>query len=214
MSPGRPGASPIFVAVSAVCSVAAGLAAAFAASGLDWVPFRGFTFTAVWLWLAWLTVSLVAMIVAARRLFSHRHLIGLAWLCVPVLAALMEIAGWRVGDALRFAWYKSTYDAVVASAKAGKCSGQDLKARGVAVDSWDCDDPITIVFPWDGFLSQWWGVVYDAADEFAKRPRKRIATWTHRRSGEFLSCSWASFGVGHHYYIAYGDYGTGPNGCD
>ena len=214
MLPPRPGASPTIIAVCAICSIATGLAVVFAASGLDWMPFRGFTFTGVWLWLAWLLVSFVAMIVAARRTIRGRYLLALAWLSIPVLAALMEIAGWRVGDALRFTWYKSAYDAVVASAKAGKCSGRDLKALGVAVDSWDCDDPITIVFPWDGFLSQWWGVVYDAADEFAKRPRRRAASWTHRNTGELLSCSWASFGVGNHYYIGSSSFATRPGGCE
>lgn len=168
-----------------------------------------FFFVAIWL----LVVPIAAVVVAVRTMTKRRYLQGLAWLGFPVLAAAIVILGSHAGDALYFVWHKSAYDAVVASAKAGKWAGEDLRAHGVVVLSWDCDGPITIVFRWEGLLDNWSGVVYDAADEFAKRPPARTAAWKSRDTGQLLSCSWASLGVGNHHYIGSGSFAGGPEGC-
>jgi hypothetical protein len=214
MPPEGPDPSRVFLALCVGWLIITGLVcAAIAPWEMAWaflvVTSPLFFFAATWA----LVVPIAAVVVAVRRMIKRRYLQGLAWSGFPVLAVAIAMLGSRAGDAIYFVWHKAAYDAVVASAKAGKCTAEDFKARSVAVDSWDCDDPITIVFPWDGFLSQWWGVVYDAADEFAKRPRTRAAAWKSREIGDLLSCSWASFGVGNHYYIGSGSFASGPEGC-
>jgi hypothetical protein len=155
---------------------------------------------------AWAIVPTVALILAVKRFRAQRFAASIAWLGVPAAAILIYFAGTTIGDRVHFWIEKSSYDRVLADAHAGKCEAGDHKPWGVAIDAIDCHDPITVVFIWDGFLSAWNGVIYDAADEIAKLPEDRSEGWRSREIGKLLGCSGATYAFGAHYYRAGGDY--------
>ena len=160
----------------------------------------------------WIAVPIAAFGMSIKRLWAGRYYRAAAWSLVPAAVVVLCLYGSVIGDVEAFWLNKASYDRVVADAAAGRCSSEDRQHWTVATDAFDCSEPIIIVFIWDGLLSSWSGIVYDAADQIIKSPNERSAAWKNREAGRLLSCSRAWLALGGHYYRAGGNFGGGP--CD
>jgi hypothetical protein len=157
----------------------------------------------------WIAAPIAAFVMGIQRLRARRYYHAGAWLMVPAAVIALFFYGSVAGAMAGFWLNKAAYDRVVSDAAAGRCSSEDRQHWNVAIDAFSCDEPLIVVFVWDGFLSSWNGVVYDAADQISKSPRERSKTWNDREVGKLLSCSRAWLALGGHYYRAGGDY----SGC-
>lgn len=161
----------------------------------------------------WTIVPAIAIFLAINRIVTRQYRSAAGWLMVPAAGVLVYFLGTDVGDIIRFRLNKASYDRIASDAIAGKCAQDGHVYRSVAIDAIDCH-PVTIIFPWGGFLSIWHGVVYDAEDQIIKPARDRSAAWKNREIGALLSCSGADLTLGDHYYRASGDYTSGTDDCD
>lgn len=165
----------------------------------------------------WALVLLWAIVPLLAAATAYRHLIALSYRSaalfsfVPVVGLLVFFFGRDLGDELRFRLDRSIYDRIVAEASQSGCAPGDLRRYGIAIDAVGCQ-PLTIVFLWGGFLSGWYGIVYDAGDEIMRPPDERSTAWRSRPIGDLLSCSRGNLALGDHYYRAGGEYSTFP-GC-
>ena len=158
-------------------------------------------------------VPVGALLLGIKRFRKGRYRSGLGWLTILAASILLCFHGRSLGETLRFQWNKPSYDRVVADARAGRCAKADQKHWNVDIDAVDCSDPVTVIFVWDGFLSMWNGVIYDAGDQIAKTSRDRSPAWKNRAIGHLLSCSGTSRSLGGHYYLAGGNYTSGTDEC-
>lgn len=156
--------------------------------------------------LLWLSTPCGALFLAYKRLRVRRTRAAVAWLLVPVSAALLMPLGHRLGDALIFKLHESQYQFVVRQAVAGHCSPPDGGRWPVAVDFLQCKPPVIVIFSWGGFLSSWEGVVYDAADQITKPPALRQKAWRASNVGSVLDYSGATQSLGGHYFFGSGTY--------
>jgi hypothetical protein len=168
----------------------------------------------IWLALAlWAALPATAALLAIKRLSERRYQAAAGWLTVPAAAVFLWCFATGLGDMARFRLNKGAYDNVIADARMGKCSMEDIKRWGIPIDGIECHDPITVIFVWGGFVSIWNGVVYDAGDEIIKAPQDRSTGWKKRAIGSLLSCSGAKTALGDHYYRAGGSYTSGSDEC-
>ncbi len=177
-------------------------------------PMVMFGFAGAW-WVAalfWLTVPVVASIVATMRLRAKRYRAAAAWATVPVLALVVGVVRRASAELAQFYLNKARYDVVVQDVKSGRCSDDDRRRWDVSIDAIECQAPILIVFAWGGFGSNWHGVVYDEADQISKPHADRSVTWRQRPSGSLLACSGAGRIFGPHYFRAGGWY-SGAGEC-
>jgi hypothetical protein len=164
--------------------------------------------------IVWIAVPVYALVLSAFSFHRKRYRLASGLLLVPGICVLLVLDGRDWGERVWFELHRASYDKVVAQARAGRCNPSDWKQIDVAVDGIDCGPPITIVFPWSGFLSSWWGVVSDAGEQIVRAPKDRNETWKRREIGGLLSCSGGGRSFGSHYYRAGGSYTSGTNECD
>ncbi|HEY5209906.1 MAG TPA: hypothetical protein VIJ42_10730 [Stellaceae bacterium] len=168
------------------------------------------------LWVAsvlWIIVPLGALAIGAKRIFARQYVSAIVWAVVPAAGVFLYFGGTHLADTIRFRLEKTDFDRVVADVSAGRCSRSARKQWNVAVDEFSCQKPIIVVFPWGGFLSNWYGIIYDAADQIAKAPKDRSPAWKGSDIGKALSCSGAKFSLGGHYHRAGGSYVSGTDAC-
>jgi hypothetical protein len=155
----------------------------------------------------WALLPTTGFLLALTRIHRRCYRSAIAWLTVPAAGVLLFFFGLDASGFARFRVTKASYDQVIADARMGKCATEDRRRWNVAIDVIDCDDPVIVVFIWDGLGSLWHGVVYDATDEISKPPQDRSTAWKSRPIGDLLSCSGARMAYGDHYYRAGGSYG-------
>jgi hypothetical protein len=178
------------------------LAAIVIALGFAWVVLA-----------AWLLVPLFAAIQSVRLLVARRPMAAFGLLPVPAIAIAIFVFGSTIATETHWRYSRPSYERVVDDALHGKCSGEDRKHWRATIDTYDCERPVTVVFLWGGFLSSWYGVIYDEADEIAKPANGRSNGWKHRDIGALLSCSEGYKSLGNHYYLASGSYVEGVDVC-
>ena len=148
-------------------------------------------------------VYLAPLVFVARR--STAHLFGRRWgsgaICALPLAAgiLVVLYGRLAGEVLHFRLKKAEYDRFISAVIAGKCEAARAMSTSARYHA-DifCKHPIVAIFPWDGYSTYWYGVVYDEDDDIhsTATPESEASVW--------LSCSAARTSLGGHCFIAGG----------
>lgn len=136
---------------------------------------------------AWSSVRLV------MRLRSQAVRPALRAALVPALAIGAVLYGRDIGDVVRFEIERPSYVAAIAAVRAGSSDDSHVES--------DIGPPLVAYFPWGGFLSVSYGVVFDEADQMAKPAAVRQEAWKARRIPFELTCEGAVLPVGGHFYI-------------
>jgi hypothetical protein len=144
---------------------------------------------------AWLSVPVWSIVVAARRFRARAWGAAMIAACFPVLALLLVLEGFYWSDLLRFTLERPNLVAALEAARAGRPS--PVPRVQIAVGP-----PTIAFFTWQGFLSSAHGVVYDETDEIAKPAETRSSAWRERLPTHELDCPGDVRRLSGHFYAA------------
>ncbi|HUC64594.1 MAG TPA: hypothetical protein VMA53_04140 [Stellaceae bacterium] len=137
----------------------------------------------------WIVLSAFAVMRAIDRVKHHRRVAAILPALVPVIAVGMIWQGYYVGALVHFELARPGYVARIAAARSAVV---DADFAGVR--------PTVAFFAWGGFLSNTYGIVYDAGDVITKPLRVRQEAWQTRRVPGELLCDGSVMPFGGHFY--------------
>ena len=125
---------------------------------------------------------------------------GAALCAIPIaIGILVVLYGRLAGEVLHFRLKKQEYERIVSAAVDGRCEAARAMSPSPRyyADVY-CEHPIVVIFPWGGYSSLWYGVVYNEDDDIH-------STATSKSEARmWLSCSVATASLGGHYFLAGG----------
>lgn len=141
----------------------------------------------------WVGVVVWSSVLAAMRLWSHAYRPALRAALVLPLATGVIFYGQDVGDVVRFEIERPSYIAAIAAARGGRSDNEHVEI--------DVGPPMVAYFPWGGFLSVSYGVVFDETDQMVKPVAARREAWADRGVPVELKCEGGVLAVGGHFYV-------------
>jgi hypothetical protein len=137
----------------------------------------------------WIVLSAFAVMLAIERVKHHRRVPAILPALVPVIAVGMIWQGYYVGALVHFELARPGYVARIDAARLGVADADVAGER-----------PTVAFFAWGGFLSNSYGIVYDAGDVITKPLRVRQEAWQGRRVPGELLCDGTVTPFGGHFY--------------
>ena len=150
-----------------------------------------------------MVVYLAPLTLVVRRLLIHlaaRRWGGATLCALPMgIGVLAVLYGQLAGEVLHFRLRKPEYDRITSAVIAGKCEAAKAMSPNARyyADVY-CERPITVIFPWGGYSSLWYGVVYNEDDDIHSPATSKS------EAHMWLSCSAAKVSLGEHYFLAGG----------
>jgi hypothetical protein len=148
----------------------------------------------IWLIAFWVAVPIWAVLVAVARMRRRAYRAAGVAALVPILAIASYPHGRYIGDVIRFERERPSYVAALAAARAGKVEDNAEVYVG---------PPLIAFFPWGGFLTTSYGVIFDETGQAAKPLTVRLEAWAGRDIPMELKCPGDVLPLGGAFYVGH-----------